>query len=530
MNKIKKIVDKYGYIVFVKLLFSPLFLIITTPFMMIKLWWNCRVLLQGKIDQYNRFSGIPAINCFFYWTQAYNLKKFGKRGISNLIGLGKFNLSKFFYVPRLGNFLFWKFSILVTLVSFIGFALSHCLWMFNSHNFYPIYITIIILFSVLLYSCIDRVNYNSLGWVFLPVFIWSVSHDNFLLSSIITGVIGVFSITVGVFAFIIGMVFYGFKTDIKIFYIMFPLIFISALRFYPSFKDNNSTKTGNVFINILKLIGVLSTNVKYKRKKKISILGIYFTILFSCFLAIALYQSNFILNPFLVIISVFISLLFLGESRLFRFADSHSYLISTWSVTAAYTITSEDSILVYAFLLVSNPIPLFGLFTSKKPPLLLVPERRPIFVGDAISKVREFLNGIDSGERILFQFDNPNGSYNRIFDGYRNVYELLLYCGNLQNLHIFPDWYFIQETNTSDGLEVWGRNLADVFLTKEKISFDYFIAYETQTNPLSAEFYNNSRISKIRSLNLSDLRDDFSPDPPNGMEGDTLTVNLYAIK
>ena len=75
MNKIKKIIDKYGYIFFMKLFLSTLFLIITTPFMIFKLLWNCRVLLQGKIDQYHRFSGIPAINCFFYWTQAYNLKK-----------------------------------------------------------------------------------------------------------------------------------------------------------------------------------------------------------------------------------------------------------------------------------------------------------------------------------------------------------------------------------------------------------------------------------------------------------------------
>ena len=530
MNKIQKLVNKYGYIVFVKLLFAPIFLIITTPFMMIKLWWNCRVLFQSKIDQYHRFSGIPAINCFFYWTQAYNLRKFGNRGVSNLIGLGKFKLSKFFYVPRFGNFLFWKFSTLVTLVSFIGFALSHCLWMINSHSFYPIYITIIILFSVLLYSCIDRINYNSLGWLLLPLFIWLVSHNNVLLSTVISGIIGIFSITVGVFTFIIGIVFYGFKSDIKLIYMLLPLTFITAVRFYPSLTDSIQGKIGNVYINILKLIGVLSTNTKYKRKKKISILGIYFTILFSCFLAIALYQSNFTLNPFLVIISIFISLLFLGESALFRFADSHSYLVSTWSVIAAYTIFSESPLLVYAFLFISNPIPVFGLFITNKPPLLMVPERRPIFVGDAILTVREFLNGIDSGERILFQFDNPNGSYNRIFDGYRNVYELLLYCGNLQNLHIFPDWYFIQETNTSDGLEVWGRNLTDIFVSREKISFNHFIAYETQTNPLPAEFYNDSRISKIRSLNLSDLKDDFSPDPPKGMEGDSLTFNLFAIK
>ena len=223
-------------------------------------------------------------------------------------------------------------------------------------------------------------------------------------------------------------------------------------------------------------------------------------------------------------------LLFLGESAIFRFADSHSYLISTWSVTAAYTIIAEDPVILCAFLIISNPIPLFGLFCTKKPTILKVPDRRPIFVGNAISTVREFLNGINSGEKVLFQFDNPNGSYNKIFDGYRNFYELLLYCGNTQGLHIFPDWYFIQETNTPDGLEVWGRKVSDVFSSREKISFTHFIAYETQTNPLPDEFHKDRRISKLRSLNLSDLKDDFSPDPPNGMEGDTLTLNLYAIR
>ena len=94
----------------------------------------------------------------------------------------------------------------------------------------------------------------------------------------------------------------------------------------------------------------------------------------------------------------------------------------------------------------------------------------------------------------------------------------------------FPDWYFIQETNTPDGLEVWGRKVSDVFSSREKIPFSYFIAYVTQTNPLPDEFHKDQRITKIRSMNLSDLKDDFSPDPPNGMEGDTLTLNLYAIR
>ena len=530
MNKIKKIVDKYGYIVFIKLSLAPLFLIITTPFMMSKLWWNCRILLQGKLDQYHRFSGIPSINCFYYWTQAFNLKTFGKNGVSNLIGLGNYNLTNFFHVPRFGNFLFWKFSIIVTIVSFLGFSLSHVLWSLNNYGYYPIYVTLIILFSVLLYSCIDRVNYNSLGWFLFPCFVWAIGSDSYLVISALSGIIGFFSITVGVFAFILSLVYFISSLDFIFLYTLLPLVLVTLYRMYPSFKCISVKKKDSSFINVLKLIGVFTNQVKYKRQKRISILGIYFTTWFSLYLLIALYQSNWKFNEYLTLLSIFISLLFLGESAIFRFADSHSYLISTWSVTAAYTIIAEDPVILCSFLIVSNPIPIFGLFCTKKLPILKVPERRPIFVGNAISKVREFLNGINSGEKVLFQFDNPNGSYNKIFDGYRNFYELLLYCGNTQGLHIFPDWYFIQETNTPDGLEVWGRKVSDVFSSREKIPFSYFIAYETQTNPLPDEFHKDRRISKLRSLNLSDLKDDFSPDPPNGMDGDTLTLNLYAIR
>ena len=468
MNKLNKIIDKYGYTVFLKLIVAPLFLIITTPFMMSKLWWNCRILLQGKLDQYHRFSGIPSTNCFFYWTQAFNLKTFSKNGVSNLIGLGNYNLTNFFHVPRFGNFLFWKFSLIVTLFSFLGFTLSHVLWCLNNYGDYPIYVTLIILFSVLLYSCIDRVNYNSLGWLLFPCLVWAISSNNYLVISVTSGFIGVFSITVGVFAFMLSLVYFISNFDFIYLYIMFPLILVTLYRMYPLLKSKNIKKNDSVFINILKMIGVFTDQVKYKRQKKISILGIYFTTLFSLYLLTALYQSNWKFNEYLTLLSIFMLLLFLGESAIFRFADSHSYLISTWSVTAAYTIIAEDPVLLCSFLIISNPIPLFGLFCTKKPTILKVPERRPIFVGNAISKVREFLSVIKKCEKVLFQFDNPNGSYNKIFDGYRNFYELLLYCGNTQGLHIFPDWYFIQETNTPDGLEVWGRNVSDVFPREKK--------------------------------------------------------------
>ena len=530
MKKIDRLLKKHGKIVSLKLLFSPIVLLFTTPLMMLKFWWNCRILLFGKIDKYHRFSGIPAINCFFYWTQALNLEKFGHNGVSNFIGLGNFELSKFFYVPKFGNYLFWKFSTLVTLISFTGFSISHLIWMIDSANNYPIYVSIIILFSVLLYSCIDRVNYNCLGWLLFPIFIWSIDNDNIILSLISAGFIGSFSITVGVFSFILSSVYFIYNLDFKYLYVILPLALIAFYRMYPAFKFNIKENHDSTFINILKQIGVFTNKVKYRRSKKISLLGIYFTILFSLYLFIALYQSNWKFNEYLTVLSIFILLLILGQSSIFRFADSHSYLISTWAVTATYTIYAHDPIVLGSFLIVSNPIPLFGLFCTNKLPILSVPERKPIYVGDAISKVCNFLSNINVGEKILFQFDNPNGLYNKIFDGYRNLYELFLYCGNLQNLHIFPDWYFIQETNTEDGLELWGRKLSDVFISREKFHFNYFIAYENDSNPLGVDFRNDSRIHLVHSLDLSCLTEDFSPDPPNGMDGDTLTLHLYTFK
>jgi len=527
INKINKVIKKYGYGIIFKIMLSPFSVIITTPFMMAKLIWNCRVLLGGKLDQYHRFSGIPSTNCFFYWTQAYNIKKFGKAGISNLLGLGNYKISKFFFVPKLGNYLFWKFSTVITLSCFFAFAVSHLLWILNADKIFSLCVTVVISFSVLLYSCIDRVNYNCLGWLFFPLFIWSIGSDYFLLSSIASGFIAYFSITVCIFSFIIGIIFYFSEFNIYIIFSLMPAFILSFIRLYPAMKIGES---GNVFLSILKLIGVVSRNVKYKRHKKISILGIYFSVLFASFLIISIYRNNLAFNSYLSVILIFILLLFLGEIALFRFADSHSYLISCWSASASYTIVSGDPVLLATFLFISNPIPFFGLFITKNLPILRVPERRPVFVGNAISKVRKFLDGIRSGEKILFQFDNPNESYNKIFDGYRNFYELLLYCGNLNNLQVFPDWYFIQETNTPDGVEVWGRNLSDVHASRGKIPFNYFIAYETKLNPLPNEFHSDSRISKIRSLDLSTLRDDFFPDPPKGMEDDPLLLNLYALK
>jgi hypothetical protein len=531
INKFLRLKKKFGILFFIKILLSPFSVILTTPFMTLRLLWNCKVLLHGSWGKYLRFSGIPSSNCFFYWTQALNLDRHGRNGISECIGSGNFKLSNWFHVSPVGHRLFWKMSTVVTLVSFIFFGLSHLVWIISQDSFFPIYVTAIVCLSSLLYSSIDRVNYNSLGWMFFPLFLWASHGEFFLLSAIVGFFISLFSITVSLYSVFVAIAFYFKAFEILYILSLIPLALLNLRQVGPIFLQKGKIDFSvNAFVNIAKQIGMLKKNVKYVRPKSLSLTCLYFSFLFGSFILIGFFRSSNPQTEWCLFLGVFfLFLLFLGQTGLFRFADPHSYYLSTWSVLAAHTINSQDFTMLLCFLFVSNPIPALGLFYSEKPLVFTVPFRKPINVAPAISIVEEFLNEVKISEKILFQFENPQGKYHNIFDGYRNMYEIFLFVGNKLRLNVFPDWYFIAENNYEGGIEVWGRSLQDAFEAKTMIDFNYFITYENEHNKLSSNYSTDSRISKVKSLDLSSLREVFTPDPPNGLGTNPLTLTLYKI-
>tara|TARA_B100001093_G_scaffold353876_2_gene338327 strand:+ start:5453 stop:7057 length:1605 start_codon:yes stop_codon:yes gene_type:complete len=531
INKFLRLKENFGLLFFLKVFLSPFTVIITMPFMTLKLLWNCKCLLHGSFEKYLRFSGIPASNCFFYWTQALNLDRHGREGISTTVGSGNVKLSNWFHLSSISHKLFWRMSVVVTLVSFIFFALSHLFWSIEQDSSFSVFVTVIIFFSSLLYSSIDRVNYNSLGWMFFPLFIWALNGELFLISGFVGFLIGLFSMTVSLYAIFVTIGFYLRVFDPSFILSVVPLLLVNLKQVVPIFMDRGKINFSvNAFINIAKQIGILKKNVKYKRTKSLSLVCLYFSLLFGFYILVGFNRSPSSKEEFILYLAVFfLLLLFLGQTGIFRFADSHSYYLSTWSVLAVHTIISEDFAMLLCFLFISNPIPALGLFYAEKPSVFSVPFRKPINVDPAISIVQEFFKEVKKGEKVLFQFENPRGRYEKIFDGYRNIFELFLFVGNKGGLHVFPDWYFIAENNFEEGLEVWGRKLTDVFDAKSKIEFNYFIAYETRHNKLDADYALDSRIEKMAFLDVSTLRDIFTPDPPHGLRANPLLLTLYRI-
>ena len=151
INKFLRLKENFGLLFFLKIFLSPFTVIITMPIMTLKLLWNCKCLLHGSFEKYLRFSGIPASNCFFYWTQALNLDRHGRDGISTTVGSGNVKLSNWFHLSLISHKLFWRMSVVVTLVSFIFFALSHFFWSIDQDSNFSIFVAVIIFFSSLLY-------------------------------------------------------------------------------------------------------------------------------------------------------------------------------------------------------------------------------------------------------------------------------------------------------------------------------------------------------------------------------------------
>jgi hypothetical protein len=150
---------------------------------------------------------------------------------------------------------------------------------------------------------------------------------------------------------------------------------------------------------------------------------------------------------------------------LVRFADEQSVIVMVVSVFAAQVLAAPPSwAALLALWVVANPMPVFlGLCSFERDRTLVrVQPRKPFDHARLQAALDAFLAPCPAGSRVLFAFDDPQGVYENIFDGYRNLLELPLYVAALRGVHLFPDWHAIAETNYAGAPSWWGRSPAAV--------------------------------------------------------------------
>ena len=499
MRKITKLFEeklsKLNWLEWIEVLFHPLLL----PFTLIPAWikslWASRILLWGQWSRYHGFNAQNAINSLYYRTQWINIERYGRLGNSPIVGLGDFPLSNWWYLSLLSSYFYSHAGAVTTLLGSLFIVFSHLLWIQTTNGLWVGLVTIILLLSSTIYAmAFSRQNYQILAWMFIPVALYGLLNNQLVIASIAFFLASIMGVTAFVVSSFLVIVYAIDSANVSLLLIMLPAAGMMFIKLLPLFFKGNLR---NSFLNIGKLIGLVHVAVRYKRKSmRLNQFNIYVLLLHG--LAIVFIWFGKAQMPVFLISSYF---LFIVNQLFVRFADEQSMIMTLVLAAAIETLLAPFQwFTLVGLLIASNPMPTsFGGGSYAKPKIFA-----PFDVNPILSKMRSFL-AIAPNTRVLFAFDDPEDEYEKIFDGYRVLLELPLVIAAEKEVHLFPDWYAVYETNYNGAPEVWGRSIDDV---EKNISFwkaEYVIVYQDAGTNLASAWHNSFEV--VSELDWQELLD-----------------------
>lgn len=440
---------------------AALYLLVVPPFVVVA-WgrslWASRVLLCGEWHRYRGFHPLNALTSFFYRTQWLNIERFGRWGVSPLLGLGSYPLSRWFHLTLLSSYFYAHAGAVTTLLGALAWVAVHLVWLDAAPAAWTLATVAVLLFSTTAYAmAYTRQNYNILGWLWLPLALYAVQTGHWALAALAWLAASMASITV-VFAAVPLMAMSTWQLHgIEPLATLLPALLKLGLHLTPLLKSGDAKAT---LANMAKMIGLTGSGVRYRRRSmRWRPFTVYFVAIYALSCAMLWWDRGVPVLPLAALA------LFAMNQVLVRFADEQSVIVMFVSVLAADLLISPPSMPALAALFVAvNPMPLFlGLVSPERDRSLVRTQAFAPFDHTRLQYGMErFFDGVKAGQRVLFAFDDPRGAYESLFDGYRTLIELPLFVAASRGVHLMPDWYAVAETNHEGAADCWGRSLSQV--------------------------------------------------------------------
>ncbi len=522
-EKFNKFLKNFGWLGIFKLIFSPIIVVVTTPFRFFQALWSCRVLADGKWGQYNRFNPHRAINSLFYWTQAVNIDKYGMNGFSPTIGDGKFYLSNLFQLSLPSVYSYWRFGAVAPILGMFGWLFFHFVWIDSIETSILLLVLLAVMLSSTFYANIfEMQNYNAIGWAFFPIGLYGLYTGNYELAAFgwLLTTFGSFTawFTGGVLSFIYSVTIFSFEPLLW----FIPSVLKMTLHFIPLIKKGDLLQHCN---KVLIMLGSKKNKVvKYTRKKnQLSLISTaYFTILYLQFIILYFLQSNSVDIFFITMFILFV----LNNMQIVRYADPGSLHVPILSVATIMVLNDFSIMLFISYLILINPMALFLDFSDSEKSLDVVPKREPFFIQPLVDEMDTFLQAISKKDRVLFSFENPNGNYGDVFNGQRVNLELALYTASEKEIHLFPDLYLVFQDNTTDDLpNFWGRDLISIGQIVKEWDCQYVLYYSKDK---SEEIFYDKNYRIVSSLNWDSLYKKYYFSISNKLNG--ISWYLFEVK
>ena len=153
----------------IRLILSPITLLIHSPYRLLLTLWNAGVLTNGKWTEYNRFRANNGINSLFYWTQVVHLDRFGRYGVSPTLGPGNYDLAKWSQLTLLSTYAYRYAGAVLPFVSMFVWWCSQFIWVGHTPadaNWQLLALLLAVLSTTFFAGAFVFLNYNAMGWMF----------------------------------------------------------------------------------------------------------------------------------------------------------------------------------------------------------------------------------------------------------------------------------------------------------------------------------------------------------------------------
>ena len=412
----------------------------------------------------------------FYWVRYLNILRYGLKGISPTLGFGNHKLNNYWFYNFLSQFLFYKTGYLFYIISSITLliSLTFVLYSVQEDILYILGILLIFIGSKVFHKfTFVCQNYNALGWAFSPLFFYALQTQEYFYAGLSLLFISCLSFTTTILISPFALCFcFEQNTYLPLLSVIPTLIKIFILIVYSS----GFTKIKNTILYIAKAIGFTKKNTKYildkdKFKRKHIL---YFHILFQIYIFCVTYSVNYFFLLF--------TLLVLANFYLARFCDEQSLDILSFIILFHYAVNQLDLdffiIILLFFLLNFSFIQIYDNSLIKK----------PISATPFLKAFESFFKPIQENSKVFLCFTDPQNKYENLFDKQRYLLDYPLYCATIRNIHLFPEYTTVCDSNFPNSPNIWADNPKDTQVLLEEYKTSYCIVSQSTESELSVKW------------------------------------------
>lgn len=413
-----------------------------------------------------------AINTLFWVYPYQEMSKVGIKSTTNYFFPGGYSLKSLWYSTPLSNYGFMKFGVILS-AFFISLVPVSFFIIPSKLEYSGIILSVLYFMSPLVFSMAFVVGrYHAPSWFFASMTLALMLNEQFLIGMLSLVLVAITSSTVMFFCTLILLWLFITTGTYTIITYSLPAVFISTFYvFYVLWdKETSLASIKSYVIDVFGGIGLIRSRIKYKRRPyRFNNKNYLFFVYYFIFVIAFIYFSDSI-----VPLSLSAFALYIINCRFVRFADTQTTEYGLLLTTFLDSLFFSYTYLPFALLLFWGIFPvLYKVGVTKVFGHLHV--LKPLSIDSVTNSMGKFISKAIPGSRIMLVFNNPEGQYERIFDGYRHAVELAVYSGYQHHCCVFPNWYMLFSLNRENDQDPWIQDCNELQKKSEIWKVDYIV-------------------------------------------------------